>query len=192
MQLPLQLRPVLLGSCEALGALDGGCIVQRCLGQRLAVLLLADFALAQCQIELGLLFGQRSGGLGGRVVLPIQTSEGVFCLGNASVDVLRGALLRLAGLDVRDFLLDVLAGLGVVGLFLRAKPTVFKGLSLCLVQVLQIVLQLLRLRPCRFRQVGKLLGRFDPALLSRGDLRLSLGGSGGCSAPLGDQLDLIP
>ncbi|MNJ36393.1 hypothetical protein D3C77_311790 [compost metagenome] len=97
-----------------MGALDGGCIVQRGLSQRLSVFLLADLALAHCQVELGLLFGQRAGGLGGRVVLAIQAGEGGFCLRHAFVDVLRRVLLRLAGFNIRDLLLDVLARLGVL------------------------------------------------------------------------------
>ncbi|MNJ36368.1 hypothetical protein D3C77_311530 [compost metagenome] len=85
-----------------MGALDGGCIVQRCLSQRLAVFLLADLALAQCQVELSLLFGQRARGLSGRVVLAVEASEGVLSLGETSIVFPRDLWLRLVGVLAFD------------------------------------------------------------------------------------------
>ncbi|MNJ49766.1 hypothetical protein D3C77_450150 [compost metagenome] len=82
-KLSFKLRPVLFHLGQALRPLDSGGIVQRGLGQCLAVLILADRALTQGQVELGLLFGKRAGCLGSRVVLAVQAGEGVDCFWNA-------------------------------------------------------------------------------------------------------------
>ncbi|MNJ55786.1 hypothetical protein D3C77_513040 [compost metagenome] len=79
-KLPLKLCPVLLGLSEALGALDGGRVVDRGLGQCLAVFFLADLALAKRQIKLALLLGKRACCLGCRVILVVKAGEGRFRL----------------------------------------------------------------------------------------------------------------
>ena len=88
--------------------------IERGLGQRLTVLVLADLALVQGQLKLGLLLGKGARSLGRRVVLVVQAGKRGLRLRYTLVDTLRHVLLRLTSLDFRDFLLDVLAGFRVL------------------------------------------------------------------------------